>query len=85
MCKCRGGRGDGGDEWTLIELSFNSVTTKTSSEKAKTPGMCPSFGGNVGETQLHHFPFIPTSYLLRSVLEEKRFCFVTIFVHKHFL
>ena len=29
------------------------------SEKAKLPGMCPSFAGNVGETQFHQCPFIP--------------------------
>ena len=36
---------------------------KKISEKAKLPGMCPSFAGNVGETQFHQCPFIPPSYI----------------------
>ena len=35
---------------------------ETKSEKAKPPGMCPSFAGNVGETQFHQGQFIPPSY-----------------------
>ena len=35
---------------------------KSFSEKAKLPGMCPSFAGNVGETQFHQCQFIPPSY-----------------------
>ena len=34
---------------------------KKNSEKTKLPGMCPSFAGNVGETQFHQCPFIPPS------------------------
>ena len=48
----------GGAKWALMELNFTHV-----SEKAKLPGMCPSFAGNVGETQFHQCPFIPPSYL----------------------
>ena len=35
------------------------MSQKTNSEKAKPPGLCPSFGGNFCETPFHQCLFIP--------------------------
>ena len=37
-------------------------------KKPKNPQICPSFGGNVGETLFRHRPIIPLPYLGQSII-----------------